>query len=56
MTFDELLTIPPYSLDHTQKAEMLTERLGDLTRLHKDKCEEYARILEGLSLAYGKIR
>ena len=49
MTFDELLTIPPYSLDHTQKAEMLTERLGDLTRLHKDKCEEYARILEGLS-------
>ena len=46
MTFDEILSIPPYSLDKEEKEKLLTERLVELTKLHKDNCIEYARILE----------
>ena len=48
MTFDELLCIPPYSLNQTDKERVLTERLVELTRLHQANCLEYARILDSI--------
>ena len=45
MTFDEILDIPPYSLGKEEKETLLTERLLELTKLHRENCPEYARIL-----------
>ena len=49
MTFQEISGIPPYSLNKDEKEKLLTERLVELTRLHKDKCPEYARILDSIN-------
>ena len=46
MTFEELLNVPPFSMNRAEKAEMLTGRLTELTRLHRDRCPAYARMLE----------
>lgn len=48
MTFDEILAIPPYSPGKEEKERLLTERLLALTRLHRARCPEYARILESV--------
>ncbi len=48
MNFDEILEISPYSLGKKEKGELLTERLTELTRLHRDKCPEYRRMLEAV--------
>ena len=56
MTFDEILSIPPYSLKREEKEKLLTERLVDLTKLHQEKCPEYARILESISFDADKIK
>ncbi len=44
--FDDLITISPFSLDKDEKEKMLTERLVGLTKLHCEKCGEYARMLK----------
>ena len=49
MTFDELLQIPPYSLGKEEKSALLTQRLTELTELHRTRCPEYRRILDTLS-------
>lgn len=46
MTFEEILQISPYSLKKEEKKRLLTERLLDLTNLHKENCSEYSRILD----------
>ena len=48
MNFDEILEISPYSLGKKEKGELLTERLSELTKLHRDKCPEYRRMLEAV--------
>ena len=49
MTFDEILSIPPFSLNVEEKEYLLTERLKDLTKLHQTNCPEYARILASIN-------
>lgn len=49
MTFDELLSIPPYSLAKAEKEKLLTARLLDLTKLHREQCSEYKKILNSIS-------
>lgn len=56
MTFDEILSIPPYSLNRGEKEKLLTERLVELTKLHQEKCPEYARILESISFDADKVK
>ena len=56
MTFDEILSIPPYSLNREEKEKLLTERLVELTKLHQEKCPEYAHILESISFNADKIK
>ena len=48
MTFEEILQIAPYSLNKDEKNVMLTERLKDLTKHHKNQCQEYARMLDAI--------
>ena len=49
MAFEEILQIPPYSLDKVEKEKMLTRRLVELTDYHYENCPEYARILNSIS-------
>ena len=56
MTFDELLSIPPYSLTKQQKEKMLTERLTELTALHQENCPQYARILNSIDYNADRIQ
>lgn len=49
MTFDEILKISPYSLGADEKERILTDRLVDLTKLHRKKCPEYSRMLNAIS-------
>lgn len=48
MTFEEILAISPYSLEKNEKYRLLTSRLTELTRLHRQNCPEYARILTSI--------
>ena len=48
MTFDDILSIPPYSLAKEEKEKLLTERLVELTKLHQENCSEYKRMLEAI--------
>lgn len=48
MEFEELLKIPPYSLDKNEKSESLTMILKELTQYHREHCPEYAKILSAL--------
>lgn len=54
MTFDEILTIPPYSLGREEKERLLTGRLLELTKLHRENCPEYARILGSIGFDEGR--
>lgn len=55
MTYDELLEKTPYSLSKDEKNRILTERLKELTKLHKENCEEYSRILDSISFDLEKV-
>lgn len=46
MTYDEMITIPPYSLNAEEKENLLTRRLTELTGMHWENCPEYRRMLE----------
>lgn len=48
MTLDDLFRLAPYSLEASQKEQVLSEILSDLTRRHYANCPEYARILNAL--------
>lgn len=56
MKYDELLDIPPYSLDKEQKKHILTERLITLTKYHQEHCAEYKRILESIGFDEDKVK
>lgn len=55
MTFDEILEFPPYSLYAKEKEKLLTERLVELTKLHRERCPEYQRILEAIDFDVDKV-
>ena len=55
MTFEEIINIPPYSLNEKEKNELLTKRLAELTKYHKDRCLEYGKILDAIGFDVNKI-
>lgn len=55
MTFNEILNISPYSLGTAEKEKVLTERLAELTKLHKEKCSEYKYILDAIGFDVEKV-
>lgn len=48
MEFNEILEIKPYSLEKHEKNKLLTQRLKELTKLHYENCDKYARVLDVL--------
>ena len=54
--FEELLKLPPYSLDRSAKAAMLTSYLKRLTAAHIEKCEIYHRMMVALGLDLEQIK
>ena len=48
MTYEEILNIAPYSLGKEEKTTLLTERLFELTELHRKNCPEYAKMLDSV--------
>lgn len=55
MTYDELLEMTPYSLCKEEKNKILTKRLKELTKLHKENCKEYSRILDSISFDVNNV-
>ncbi|MCQ2416652.1 MAG: acyl-protein synthetase [Oscillospiraceae bacterium] len=56
MTYEEIVSISPYSLSKAEKEKLLTERLVELTKLHQENCAEYANILESLDFDVDKVQ
>ena len=56
MTFDDFLNMPPFSMDKAEKERALTGRLAELTKLHREKCPEYARMLEAVGFDADAVR
>lgn len=48
LNFDELLEIPPYSMDKAEKSKYLTDVLKSLTEHHIKNCSEYKSMMSGL--------
>lgn len=48
MNFEELLEYGPYSLNKDEKNRILTKRLVELTKHHRENCREYSSILDGI--------
>ncbi len=55
MSFQDLLQISPYSLSKNEKEKILTERLAELTELHRQNCPEYREMLSLVSYEREKI-
>ena len=47
MTYEEILQIPPYSLNKV-KNKLLNRRLHELTNCHYEHCEAYQRMCDAL--------
>ena len=56
MTFDEILSIPPYSLNEDEKGKLLTERLVELTKYHQERCSEYKMMLKATGYDVDSVR
>lgn len=50
MTIDDILNIPPYSLNGDEKRNMLNEQLHKLTRHHYQHCDAYHRMMDAKGL------
>ena len=55
MTFDEILSIPPYSLNAEEKGKLLTNRLMELTELHQKNCLAYKNMLNAIDFEEEKV-
>lgn len=48
MDYNEILNIPPYSLDRTEKRRLLNERLIALSKFHYSSCKSYKSMVDAL--------
>jgi Coenzyme F390 synthetase len=53
--YNEIISIPPFSLGAKEKEELLTKTLKELTIMHYGNCNEYRKILDSLSFNPEKI-
>lgn len=56
MTFEEILQIEPYSLSKAEKDKLLTDRLVQLTEMHKEQCSDYSHMLDAIGYSKKKIK
>ena len=48
MSFEEIINIEPFSIEEDEKTKILTKRLYELTKHHKNNCVEYKSILDAI--------
>lgn len=53
---EEFHQLNPFSLERTEKGVMLTRELKELTRLHRERCPEYANFLESMGYDESKVK
>jgi len=46
MDYNQILNIPPYSMNKEEKGRLLTERLKELTNFHMENCREYKSMMQ----------
>ena len=56
MTFEEIMMIHPFSMKQEDKEVLLTERLCELTELHRRSCPEYQRILDAMDYKQENVK
>ena len=56
MTIDEILQKRPFSLEKTEKGELLTARLLELTNRHISACPSYAAMMSGIGFSPEKCK
>lgn len=49
MRYEEILQIAPYSLNKEEKTKLLTNKLLELTNMHMEKCEPYAKMMKAIN-------
>ncbi|SEQ17857.1 Phenylacetate-coenzyme A ligase PaaK, adenylate-forming domain family [Lachnospiraceae bacterium NE2001] len=52
---EDFYELEPYELNKEEKSRLLTTELIELTRLHQEKCPEYARYLRAISYDESKV-
>ena len=52
---EEFFALSPYSLSKTDKEKLLTAKLLELTRFHREHCPEYGAIIDALGFDEGRI-
>lgn len=55
INYEEILNIPPYSLEKKEKENLFDERLVELSRIHYNNCKEYHKIISALGIDINKI-
>lgn len=56
MKFEDFLQVGPYSLGQVEKQKMLTQRMLELTELHRHSCPEYSDMLDSISFNKNEVR
>lgn len=54
--YNEILNIPPYSLNRTEKRMLLNERLIALSRWHYSSCKNYKKMVDALACDLGQVK
>jgi len=52
MDYSSYLELQPYAQDKEEKKKLLSKRIGELVRLHREKCPEYKRMLDASGFTY----
>lgn len=55
MEYNEILNIPPYSLERKEKHALMTERLCELAKFHYGKCDAYRNITDMLGVDWDTV-
>ncbi len=55
MDFEDILQTAPFSMEKSEKENILTKRLIELTRLHSENCSEYKKMLDAISFEENKV-
>lgn len=56
VNYENILSIPPYSLKKKEKQAFLTEQLSELTQYHYENCTEYKKIVDALRFDINQIK
>ncbi len=56
MEYEEILAVPPYSLEKEEKTELMTERMKELSLLHTENCAEYRQMMDSIEFDVDSVK